>query len=88
MPRVAIKKRDYMIRDLTGWIIGKMHEKGMSQEELAAELGIGQAALSSRLNPKRYKSGKTKDPFSYGDLLTLFKLFEVPDEEKQRLISL
>lgn len=88
MPRVAIKKKDYMIKDLAGWIDGRMHSLGLSQEDVARELGITQAALSARLNPKRYESGIAKDPFSYGNLLTLFKLLEATDEEKQRLLTL
>ena len=25
MPRVAIKKKEYMVADLPGWIVGRMH---------------------------------------------------------------
>ena len=82
MPRVDIKKKDYMVEDLAGWIAGRMHSKGFTQEYVAKELGISQVALSSRLNPKKYKSGIIKDPFSYGNLLILFKLLDVTDEEK------
>lgn len=88
MPRIAIKKKDYMIKDLAGWIDGRMHSLGLNQETVAKELGITQAALSARLNPKKYESGAVKDPFSYGNLLTLFKLLEATDEEKQRLLTL
>ncbi len=88
MPRIAIKKKDYMIKDLAGWIDGRMHSLGLNQESVARELGITQAALSTRLNPKKYESGVTKDPFSYGDMLTLFKLLEATSEEKQRLMTL
>lgn len=86
MPRIAIKKKDYMVKDLAGWISGQMHILGLKQESVAQELGITQSAFSIRLNPKRYKTGK--DPFSYGDLLTLFKLFGTPDEEMVRLLKL
>lgn len=88
MPRVAIKKKDYMIKDLAGWISGRMHVKGLKQEEVARELGITQQAISNYLNPKMYDSGQVKDPFSYGKLLTLFKLLDATDEEKQRLLTL
>lgn len=88
MPRVAIKKKDYMIKDLAGWVAGKMHSCGLKQEDVARELGISQQAFSSRLNPKKYRSGQIKDPFSYGDLLTLCKLFHVDGEEKERLLTL
>ncbi len=88
MPRVDSKKKEYMIKDLPGWIAGRMHSKGLTQEDVAKELGISQVALSVRLNPKKYKNGTVKDPFSYGNLLVLFKLLDVTDEEKQRLLTL
>ncbi|MCI9135442.1 MAG: helix-turn-helix domain-containing protein [Lachnospiraceae bacterium] len=88
MPRVTIKQKDYKIRDLTEWISGKMHTCGLNQEQVARELGITQQAFSIRMNLKKYKSGEVKDPFSYGDLLVLFKLFGATDEEKGRLLTL
>ncbi len=88
MPRVAIKKKDYMIRDLPGWITGRMHSKGIKQEYVARELGISQQAFSAKINPKKYASGEIKDPFTYGNLLTLFKILDATDEEKQRLMTL
>lgn len=88
MPRITSKKKEYMIVDLTAWITGKMHSKGVTQEMLAKELGIKQGALSSRLNPQKYKKGEMKDPFTYGNLLVIFKLLEATDEEKKRLMSL
>lgn len=88
MPRVTIKNKDYMIQDFTGWVRGRMHALGIQQEDLAAELGISQQALSNRLNVKNYKSKKTKDPFTYGDVLTLFKVLGATAEEKERLLTL
>lgn len=85
MPRVVIKKKDYMIADLPGWIIGKMHIKQMRQADMAAELNISQQAFSARLK----SAGKDPhDTFSYGDMLTIFKVLEATDEEKIRLMSL
>lgn len=88
MPRIERKKKDYMIKDLTGWIRKNMHMRGLTQEDIARELGITQQAVSERLNPKKYESGEMKDPFSYGDLLTLFKVLEFTPEEKERLLTL
>lgn len=88
MPRVTIKSKDYMIQDFTGWVKHRMHILGINQEELAAELNITQQAMSARLNVKQYKNGKTKDPFTLGDILVLFKVLEATDEEKQRLLTL
>lgn len=88
MPRIKAKKREYMIRDLAGWVAGKMHTCGFKQEDVAKELGISQQALSNRINPGKYKRGEIKDPFSYGDMLTLCKLFDVDGEEKEKLLTL
>ena len=89
MPRVELKKKEYMVSDLPGWIIGRMHVLKLRQVDVARELGISQSALSHRLDPKKAKKGeKPEDPFKYGDLLTLFKVLEATDEEKVRLLSL
>lgn len=88
MPRVAIKSKDYAIQDFAGWVIYRMRMLGIKQEALAAELNISQQAMSVRLNIERYKNGKIKDPFTLGDVLTLFKVLEATDEEKQRLLTL
>ena len=91
MPRVALntaQKKKYKVMDLVGWIEGQRHILGIDQKVIANELGITQAALSHRLNPNKYKEGVEKDPFSYGDLLVIFKLLETPEEEIVRLLKL
>ena len=88
MPRVAINKKQYKVKDLAGWIEGRMHSKGLKQKDVARELGISQGSLSLRLNPKTYEKNKRADPFKYGDLLILFKLLEVTQEEKEQLLTL
>lgn len=88
MPRVSINRKQYKIKDLAGWIEGRMHSKGLKQEDVARELGISQSSLSARLNPKTYEKNKRADPFKYGDLLVLFKLLEVTQEEKEQLMTL
>lgn len=37
----------------TGNLIGKMHNKGITYDELAAEMGVGKAYISMILNGKR-----------------------------------
>lgn len=81
MPRVAINKKKYMIADLPGWIIGRMHKKKLKQSEIAKSINIGQPALSLRLSSE-------KDTFTYGDLLTLFRELEATDEEILHLMRL
>lgn len=91
MPRVALsleQKKRNKVKDLTAWIDGRMHGKGLKQEELAKELNISQVALSNRLNPKTYEKNKRADPFKYGDLLIIFKVLEATLEEKERLLTL
>lgn len=79
MPRVAIKKKEYMISDLSQWIVGQMYAKHIRQEEMAGMIGINQSSFSKRL-----KQGK----FSYGDLLSILKHLEATDEEILRLMKL
>lgn len=86
MPRVAIKKKEYMIADLPGWITGRMYTKGLKRKDLADLLGITPQAFSSRL--RKNGRGDPKDVFTYGDLLTLFKALDATDEEILRLTKL
>jgi predicted transcriptional regulator len=86
MPRVAIKKKEYMVADLPGWIVGRMHTMKLRQEDVAKELNITPQAFSKRL--QKDDRGRPKDVFRYGDLLTIFKVLEATDEEKLRLLSL
>lgn len=91
MPRVAIgqeQKRQYKVQDLAVWIDGKMHSKGLNQEDMAKALNITQAAFSARMNPKTYKNNKRSDPFKYGDLLIIFNILGATTEEKERLMTL
>lgn len=91
MPRVALspeQKKIYKVKDLAGWIDGRMHSKGLNQEDVAKVLNISQEAVSTRLNPKTYEKNERADPFKYGDLLILFKILEVTKEEKEWLMTL
>lgn len=88
MPRVAIKKKDYKILDLKGWIVHQMKMTGLTQYDLADALNLSQPRISTMLKiPKRGEKIPI-DVFTYGDLLTLCELFGVSDEEKQRLLTL
>lgn len=79
MPRVAIKKKEYMVSDLSEWIVGKMYAKDMKQRDVAEILGIKQSAFCQRLK---------KGLFSYTDLLSLLKTFDATDDEILRLMKL
>ena len=91
MPRVAIKKKDYKVLDLKGWIQGQMKIHGINQKQLGDALGISQPRVSDMLSVPEKSENRTlkkMDVFTYGDLLTLFELFDTPDEEKIRLLTL
>ena len=88
MPRVAIKKKEYKVLDLRGWVVHRMKMAGLKQSDVAEALGISQSRVSIMLKiPKRGEKVPV-DVFSYGDLLTLCELFEVTDKEKQELLTL
>lgn len=79
MPRVRFYRKNYMVKDLSEFIIGRMRTLGLTQKQLGEEINITQSAFSHRLN---------NGLFSYGDLLTLFKKLNVTDEEILRLMKL
>lgn len=93
MPRVAIKRKEYKLKDFKGWVVQQMHIRNMTQEELGKVLGISQQRVSVMLAiPKSDKEKREKrindDPFSYGQVLTLCEFFDTSDEEKIRLLTL
>lgn len=79
MPRVAIKKKQYMISDLSQWIIGRMYAMHIRQQEMAELIGITQPSFCQRLK---------KGLFTYGELLSILKKLEATDEEILRLMKL
>lgn len=86
MPRVAIKKKDYMLFDLPFWLAKEAKKKGIRQKDLADALGITRQSFHGR--QLRKPNGNPKDVFTYGELLTLFKLLELSDEEILKLMKL
>lgn len=79
MPRVAIKKKEYKVNDLSKWIVGEMREKKLRQKDIAKILGISQPAVSYRIE---------KGLFTYRELLTLFEKFETTDKDILHLMKL
>lgn len=84
MPRVAINKKKYMLRDLYVWINGKMLLKDVNQTRLGEMLGITQQAASVRLSG--LKEGR--DTLKHNDLAIIFKEFEATDEEILKFMKL
>lgn len=88
MPRVSIKKKEYKILDLKGWVVHQMKISGLKQSDLAKALGISQPRVSVKLKVPKKGEKAPIDVFTYGDLLILCDLFGVSDEEKQRLLTM
>lgn len=78
MPRVAIKKKDYMIADFTKWVVGEMHTRGLRQEDMGQLLGISQQAFAKRVKTKR---------FNVGEAMVLFHEFDTPVEKIGQLLK-
>lgn len=93
MPRVDIKKKDYKLKDFKGWVRAQMHLNHKTQKDVGDALGLTQASISYMLKtPDKDKKKKNEkinpDPFTYGQILVLFQLFDTPDEERLRLLRL
>lgn len=85
MPRVAIKKKEYMIKDFTGWVLQKARMSGLKQKDIAEMLGIAPSSFCERLK-KCIKTGQ--NIFSLEEAIMLLKAFEATDEEILRLMKL
>ena len=79
MPRVTIKKKEYMISDLSQWIVGRMYAMEIRQRDMAELLGITQPAFCNKLKISY---------FTYGELISILKKLEATDEEILRLMKL
>ena len=79
MPRVAIKKKEYMISDLSQWIVGRMYARKIKQEEMGEVIGVNQSGFSKRLS---------KGKFTYAELISILKHLQATDEEILRLMKL
>lgn len=88
MPRVTIKKKEYKVLDLKGWVVHQMKMAGLKQSDLAEALGISQPRISMMLKIPKRGEKMPVDVFTYGDLLILCELFGVSGEEKQKLLTL
>ena len=56
MPRVAIKKKDYKIRDLKAWICGQMHT-GIKTGRCRPEAGDHTAGVIQQIETWRKEQG-------------------------------
>lgn len=79
MPRVRIKKKEYMVNDLVKWINCRRADLNLRQRDLAELLGISQPALSNRLE---------KGLFNYTDMIQILKVLNATDEEILKLMKM
>lgn len=79
MPRVSIKKKEYMVNDLTKWINRRRADLNLRQRDLAELLGISQPALSNRLE---------KGLFNYMDMIQILNVLNATDEEILKLMKM
>lgn len=77
MPKLFKTEYERKIYAFRRWFKGKRAMFGVSQDDLAKELGITQAAVSSKIQPK----GERQTSITYKDLLIFFKLVKATDEE-------
>ncbi len=93
VPRVALsmeQRMDYKLRDFKGWVIMQMKLNHKTQKEVGKALGVSQSKVSQMLKvPKDGKEERKvkKDPFTYGQVLTLCEFFGVDEKEKQKLFT-
>lgn len=78
MPRVFLNEQDKLNSRLASWVYGELKVNGISQRELAEELGISQQLLSYRLKNKA---------ISFSDFTCFVRVFKPDAEEIMRLIK-
>lgn len=85
MPRVAINRKKYMIKDFTGWVLQKARMSGLKQKDIAKILNIAPSSFSMRVTKCIEES---QNIFSYEEVIMLLKEFDATDEEILRLMKL
>ena len=72
MPRVYITKQQQMNNRLVSLIYGTMKVQHVTQRQMADKLGISQQAYAKKLKNSQ---------FTFVDLVTIFEVLDMPDEE-------
>lgn len=72
MPRVYITKQQQMNNRLVSLIYGTMKVQRITQRQMADKLGISQQAYAKKLKNSQ---------FTFVDLVTIFEVLDMPDEE-------
>ena len=79
MPRVSIKKKQYMLSDFSEWVVGRMRKLGYTQKQMGEKIGLSQSAYCEKLNQNK---------FTLSDAMTILKELQATDEEYLRLMKL
>jgi predicted XRE-type DNA-binding protein len=76
MPRVAIKRNEYKIKDNKAYlkerIKGRMKTMDITQGDIANELHVSQGSVSLKINNSN---------FTYTELMTVCRMLEFDDED-------
>lgn len=94
MPRTPLTQEQrlkYKLLDFKAWVHGQMKINHLTQRDLAKAFGISQPMVSQMLKvPDKKKKGEkiNLDPFTLGQIIILFELFETEPEERKRLLTL
>ncbi|MCM1192920.1 MAG: hypothetical protein NC123_15570 [Butyrivibrio sp.] len=78
MPRVPLKKKEYMAADFAKWLIGEMRSRGLTQADMGELLGITQQAFNSRL---------TTHKFDIKEAIIIFHEWDTPPEKISQLLK-
>lgn len=79
MPRIHLKKKEYLKTDLRLWVSGKMKILGKNQEHMGEALEISQQAFGTRLREAN---------FTNDQLYVIFKELEATNDDIIRLMRL
>lgn len=71
MPRVAIKKVEYMVKDLSNYIRGEMKSQKVTQKEMGTLTHLSQQSFGKHL---------AKCDFTAYQLIKIFRRLDTPDE--------
>lgn len=78
MPRTYLTRQDKLNNDLSAWIYGTMKVNRISQESMAAQMGIKQPSLNYKLR---------HGGFTFQDLTTIFGVLKPDAETVSRLMG-
>lgn len=81
MPRITLLKKRYNERDLIDWVYTKKRQKKITLDALAKALGLTRQGLYKKLQ-------EGQNPFTYPELMELFKRLEATDEEILRMMKI